>query len=108
MIRFILACILCVGAGVSGALAEELTIAAASDLNFAMKDLVAEYEKTSGQHVKLSLGSSGNFYSQNLTVTGAVYSLTYAGSNSLYTFTYSVTSGSLPNGLSLSSTSSTG
>lgn len=64
MIRFILACILCVGAGVSGALAEELTIAAASDLNFAMKDLVAEYEKTSGQHVKLSLGSSGNFYSQ--------------------------------------------
>lgn len=44
--------------------AEELTIAAASDLNFAMKDLVAEYEKASGHHVKLSLGSSGNFYAQ--------------------------------------------
>ncbi len=44
--------------------AEEITIAAASDLNFAFKDLVAEYEKTSGHHVKLSLGSSGNFYSQ--------------------------------------------
>lgn len=42
----------------------ELTIAAASDLNFAMKDLVAEYEKLAGHHVKLSLGSSGNFYSQ--------------------------------------------
>lgn len=44
--------------------AEEITIAAASDLNFAMKDLVAEYEKTTGNHVKLSLGSSGNFYAQ--------------------------------------------
>ena len=44
--------------------AEEITIAAASDLNFAFKDLVAEFEKTSGHHVKLSLGSSGNFYAQ--------------------------------------------
>lgn len=47
----------------SGA-AAEIMIAAASDLNFAMKDLVTEYEKTSGNHVKLSLGSSGNFFSQ--------------------------------------------
>lgn len=44
--------------------AEEITIAAASDLNFAMKDLIADYEKTSGHRVKLSLGSSGNFYAQ--------------------------------------------
>jgi molybdate transport system substrate-binding protein len=44
--------------------AEELTVAAASDLNFAFKDLVAEYEKKTGQHVKLTLGSSGNFFSQ--------------------------------------------
>ncbi len=64
MIRFLLTFILCIGIGVNGARADELTIAAASDLNFAMKDLVAEYEKTSGHHVKLSLGSSGNFYSQ--------------------------------------------
>jgi molybdate transport system substrate-binding protein len=48
----------------SAAQSEELTIAAASDLNFAFKELVAEYEKTSGTHVKLSLGSSGNFFSQ--------------------------------------------
>ena len=47
----------------SGA-ASEITIAAASDLNFAFKELVAEYEKKSGNHVKLSLGSSGNFYAQ--------------------------------------------
>ena len=43
---------------------EEITVAAASDLNFAIKELVAEYEKTTGNQVKLSLGSSGNFYSQ--------------------------------------------
>ena len=42
----------------------DLTIAAASDLNFAFKDLVAEYEKKTGERVKLTLGSSGNFYSQ--------------------------------------------
>ena len=55
---------LVVGWGSSVVRAGELTIAAASDLNFAMKELVTEYEKTSGHHVKLSLGSSGNFYSQ--------------------------------------------
>ncbi len=44
--------------------AEELTIAAASDLNFAFKDLAAEYEKATGNRVKLTLGSSGNFYAQ--------------------------------------------
>jgi molybdate transport system substrate-binding protein len=46
------------------AFSEELTVAAASDLNFAIKDLIAEYEKATGNHVKLSLGSSGNFYAQ--------------------------------------------
>ena len=46
------------------ALAEEITIAAASDLNFAMKELVAEYERSTGDHVRLSLGSSGNFFAQ--------------------------------------------
>ena len=46
------------------AVAEEITIAAASDLNFAIKDVIVEYEKQSGHHVKLSLGSSGNFYAQ--------------------------------------------
>jgi len=47
-----------------GAVAEEIAIAAASDLNFAIKDVIAEYEKATGNHVKLSLGSSGNFYAQ--------------------------------------------
>lgn len=64
MIRIIIAVFVSLISGVSLAASEEITIAAASDLNFAMKELVAEYEKTTGNHVKLSLGSSGNFYSQ--------------------------------------------
>ncbi|HSE59977.1 MAG TPA: molybdate ABC transporter substrate-binding protein [Nitrospiraceae bacterium] len=44
--------------------AGDLTIAAASDLNFAFKELVGEYEKKTGERVKLTLGSSGNFFSQ--------------------------------------------
>jgi len=42
----------------------ELKVAAASDLNFAFKDLVAEYEQKTGEHIKLTLGSSGTFFSQ--------------------------------------------
>ena len=55
--------VLC-GGGLPAAHAEEVAVAAASDLNFAIKELIAEYEKQSGHHVKLSLGSSGNFYAQ--------------------------------------------
>lgn len=61
-------------AGVLGALlgaacgtpvqAGEITIAAASDLNFAFKEIVADFEKKTGNTVKLSLGSSGNFFAQ--------------------------------------------
>jgi molybdate transport system substrate-binding protein len=50
--------------GVNGAVAEEITIAAAADLNFVFRELVAEYEKSTGDRVRLSLGSSGNFYAQ--------------------------------------------
>ncbi|MFO0730601.1 MAG: substrate-binding domain-containing protein [Nitrospiraceae bacterium] len=44
--------------------AAELLVAAASDLNFAMKDLVSVYEESTDQKVKVSLGSSGNFFAQ--------------------------------------------
>ncbi|MBK5281787.1 MAG: molybdate ABC transporter substrate-binding protein [Nitrospiraceae bacterium] len=64
MIRVIIALCLFIITGVNSAVAEEITIAAASDLNFAFKELVAEYEKSTGNHVKLTLGSSGNFYAQ--------------------------------------------
>jgi len=50
--------------GVNRSVAEEITIAAASDLNFAFREIVTEYEKSSGNHVRLTLGSSGNFYAQ--------------------------------------------
>ena len=46
------------------ALADDIAVAAASDLQFAIKELIVEYEKQTGHHVKLSLGSSGNFYAQ--------------------------------------------
>jgi molybdate transport system substrate-binding protein len=64
MIRAIIALCMLLITGVNVAVAEEITIAAASDLNFAFRDIVAEYEKTTGNHVRLSLGSSGNFFAQ--------------------------------------------
>ena len=64
MIRVIIALSMFVITGVNRSVAEEITIAAASDLNFAFKELVTEYQKATGNHVKLSLGSSGNFFSQ--------------------------------------------
>lgn len=44
--------------------AEELSVAAAADLNFAMKEIAAQYEKDTGNALTLSFGSSGNFYVQ--------------------------------------------
>jgi len=64
MIRTFIAFIMILSCGSHVLAAEEITIAAASDLNFAFRDLVAEYEKSTGNRVKLTLGSSGNFYAQ--------------------------------------------
>src|ERR1700761_830852 len=44
--------------------AQELRVAAAADLQFALKDLVAQYEKQSGTKLSISFGSSGNFFAQ--------------------------------------------
>jgi molybdate transport system substrate-binding protein len=41
-----------------------LTIAAASDLTYAMTEIAGNFEKTTGCHVQLSMGSSGNFLTQ--------------------------------------------
>jgi len=46
------------------AAASEITVAAAADLTFAFKDIVPRFEKESGDTVKLSFGSSGNFFAQ--------------------------------------------
>ena len=40
--------------------AAEITVAAASDLNFALRELATAFEKQTGNKVVLSFGSSGN------------------------------------------------
>ena len=44
--------------------AADLRLAAASDLNFAIKEIISQYEKDTGNHVQLTLGSSGTFFTQ--------------------------------------------
>jgi len=64
MIRVIIALCMLLITGVNVAVAEEITIAAASDLSFAFREIATEYENTTGNHVRLTLGSSGNFFAQ--------------------------------------------
>jgi molybdate transport system substrate-binding protein len=47
-----------------GAAAQEITVAAASDLQFAFQDVAARFQKETGKTVKLTFGSSGNFFAQ--------------------------------------------
>lgn len=62
--RRFFAIILFILCAVSPVSAEEIAVAAASDLNFAIKEVIGEFEKQTGHRVKVSLGSSGNFYAQ--------------------------------------------
>src|SRR5208337_395664 len=43
---------------------QEITVAAAADLNYALKDLAARFEQKTGDKATLSFGSSGNLFSQ--------------------------------------------
>src|SRR6266850_426620 len=43
---------------------QEIAVAAAADLKFAMGELVANFEKQTGNKVNVTYGSSGNFFSQ--------------------------------------------
>jgi molybdate transport system substrate-binding protein len=57
--------VIAVGAGVlRQAEGQELTVAAASDLQFAMQEISALFEKQQGKTVKVVYGSSGNFFQQ--------------------------------------------
>jgi molybdate transport system substrate-binding protein len=56
--------------------AQEMTVAAAADLNYALKDLAARFEKKSGDKITLSFGSSGNLFSQ--IQSGAPYDLFFS------------------------------
>jgi len=44
--------------------AQEITVAAAADLQFAMEDVTARFQKETGKTVKVIYGSSGNFFQQ--------------------------------------------
>jgi len=44
--------------------AQEINVAAAADLSYALPELVAHYSQKSGQRVKLSFGASGNLSNQ--------------------------------------------
>lgn len=43
---------------------QELTVAAAADLTFALKEIATNYEKQTGTHVKIVFGSSGTLTTQ--------------------------------------------
>jgi len=44
--------------------AQEVTVAAAADLKFAMTEVATQYEKQTGTKVNVTYGSSGNFFTQ--------------------------------------------
>src|ERR1700688_429714 len=45
-------------------LAQEITLAAAADLQFAIEDVASRFQKETGKTLKLIYGSSGNFFQQ--------------------------------------------
>src|SRR5580692_5445867 len=49
---------------VPACLAQEIRVAAAADLQFALTGLAMQYEKQSGTKVSIVFGSSGNFFAQ--------------------------------------------
>ena len=44
--------------------AQQITVAAAADLNYALKDLRLRFEQKTGDKVTLSFGASGNLFAQ--------------------------------------------
>src|SRR5690349_18632158 len=56
--------------------AEEISVAAASDLSFVFRDVATRFQQETGNTVKLSFGSSGNFYSQ--IQNGAPYDIFFS------------------------------
>jgi molybdate transport system substrate-binding protein len=47
-----------------GAVAQQITVAAAADLNYALTELAHRFEEKTGDKVIVSFGASGNLYSQ--------------------------------------------
>jgi molybdate transport system substrate-binding protein len=55
---------------------QDLSVAAASDLTFAMNELIPAFERATGHKVRLSTGSSGNFFA--LIENGAPFDLFFS------------------------------
>jgi molybdate transport system substrate-binding protein len=45
-------------------MAQEISVAAAADLQFALRDVASRFEKETGSKVQIVFGSSGNFFAQ--------------------------------------------
>jgi molybdate transport system substrate-binding protein len=56
--------------------AQEITVAAAADLNYALKDIAQKFEVQTGKRVHLTFGSSGNFFTE--IQNGAPYDLFFS------------------------------
>lgn len=71
--------------GAGGATAQQpvATVAAASDLQFALTEIAAQFEKDTGQRLRLVFGSSGNFFAQ--IQQGAPFHL-YLSADEAYVF----------------------
>ena len=63
MLKYVLVCLAILPCS-ARARGQEIAVAAAADLKFAMGELVANFEKQTGTKVNVTYGSSGNFFSQ--------------------------------------------
>ena len=72
----VIALVLLLITAATAAVADQIVVAAASDLNFALRDIAARFERETGNKVVLTFGSSGNFFTaiQN----GAPYDLYFS------------------------------
>jgi len=62
--RLFLAVVICLGLGGGLCAAQEITVAAAADLQFVMQEVETRFQGETGKTVKLIYGSSGNFAQQ--------------------------------------------
>src|SRR5947208_16224590 len=62
--RMVAGIVLVLGTGGGICKAQEITVAAAADLQFVMQDIAARFQKETGKSVKPIYGSSGNFFKQ--------------------------------------------
>jgi molybdate transport system substrate-binding protein len=62
--RFRLSAVLLISFTARLCVAQEITVAAAADLQFAMQDVAGRFQKETGKTIKVTYGSSGNFFQQ--------------------------------------------